>query len=726
MKFFFKKYLFILFSTLSISSEAQVVYKNDNDIKPIGKYIQYYIDSNNIETIQSIKNKPYLFKNSKYDVPNFGLLKTPVWIKLSIKNRTYSPNLMIEFDQSLLENIVFYDFTSHSIFKNTSGELYPFNQRMINYHKYLYDIVILHDSTKTYFVRLQSSKEMIFPIFLGESKVIVVSNMYKNLAFGLFFGIIFSMFFYNLFVYFTVRDHIYLYYVVYILILGLTQATVEGYSFQFLWPNNTYLSVRAFFLFTALINISGIEFVRKFLNIEKILPTHNKVCFALYGVYIVSIILTLIGSFHLTYIILQNFAGLVSIFILALGAIAAKKGYRSAKFFIIAWIPLIIGIIIYVLRDINILQYNIITNYSITFGSALEVILLSFALADKINIYKKEKELSQAATLSALQENDRIIREQNSTLERKVDERTNELVATNNNLNKTLTDLKEAQTQLVEAEKMASLGQLTAGIAHEINNPINFVTSNVGPLRRDVDILVDAIINIESLGLSEVSTDEKQQQIEDYKEEIDLDYLKIEINHLLNGIHEGATRTADIVKGLKIFSRLDEDDLKKADINEGLQSTLTIANNLIGNKIQVIKNFGNIPAIECFPGKLNQVFLNMISNAVFAIQEKFTNQTGGILKITTCNDDQYLTIKIEDNGTGMSEATKKKIFEPFFTTKNVGVGTGLGMSIVYNTIKKHNAEIYLNSTEGVGTEFIIQLNLVFTEPVADYQSEQQG
>ncbi|RYY07087.1 MAG: HAMP domain-containing histidine kinase, partial [Sphingobacteriaceae bacterium] len=196
--------------------------------------------------------------------------------------------------------------------------------------------------------------------------------------------------------------------------------------------------------------------------------------------------------------------------------------------------------------------------------------------------------------------------------------------------------------------------------------------------------------------------------------------------HLINGIHEGATRTADIVKGLKIFSRLDEDDLKKADINEGLNSTLIIANNLIGDKIQVIKNFGNIPAIECFPGKLNQVFLNIISNAVFAIQEKFNNQPGGILKITTSNDDQYLTVKLEDNGTGMSEATKMKIFEPFFTTKNVGVGTGLGMSIVYNTIKKHNAQIYLNSTEGVGTEFIIKLNLVFTEPIADYQSEQQG
>jgi signal transduction histidine kinase len=231
------------------------------------------------------------------------------------------------------------------------------------------------------------------------------------------------------------------------------------------------------------------------------------------------------------------------------------------------------------------------------------------------------------------------------------------------------------------------------------------------------------LITLKIVGLSDNSLEDKQQQIDDYKEEIDLDYLKIEINHLLNGIHEGASRTADIVKGLKIFSRLDENDLKKADINEGLDSTLIIANNLISKQIKVIKNYGNIPLIECFPGKLNQVFLNMISNAVFAINEKFGDKLGGQLTITTECDDVHLFIKIKDNGTGMSEATKKKIFEPFFTTKNVGVGTGLGMSIVYNTIRKHNGQIYINSTEGIGTEFILELQLIFEANLIDYQSE---
>ena len=265
---------------------------------------------------------------------------------------------------------------------------------------------------------------------------------------------------------------------------------------------------------------------------------------------------------------------------------------------------------------------------------------------------------------------------------------------------------------MVEAEKMASLGQLTAGIAHEINNPINFVTSNITPLNRDVDILIDFIGEMEKIGLSDLSVEEKKKQIEEQKEELDYDYLKLEISQLLKGIHEGASRTSEIVKGLRVFSRLDEDDLKKANINDGLDSTLIVINNLLSNKIKLEKVYSDIPMIECYPGKLNQVFLNIISNAIYAIDKKFGEEQGGILKISTSNNEKSIFVKIEDNGIGMDEITKKKIFEPFFTTKDVGEGTGLGMSIAYNTIKRHQGEIQVNSTPGIGTEFILELPII--------------
>jgi signal transduction histidine kinase len=180
----------------------------------------------------------------------------------------------------------------------------------------------------------------------------------------------------------------------------------------------------------------------------------------------------------------------------------------------------------------------------------------------------------------------------------------------------------------------------------------------------------------------------------------------------LAGISDGASRTADIVKGLRIFSRLDEDSLKKADINEGMDSTLVITNNMLNNTIKIEKKYGNIPLIECYPGKLNQVFLNMISNGIYAVRKKYGDKEGGVITITTFNDDHFVHIKIADNGTGMDEATKKRIFEPFFTTKEVGEGTGLGLSIAYNTIHKHNGQIQIDSNIGEGTTFTIMLPLI--------------
>ncbi len=708
-----KLFLSVSFIVLfTLNACAQVVFSGKKDIVAIGGTVQYYVDSSSTQNIKSIQHQNKFIKSTE-NVPDFGLLKVPVWIKVKITNKSNSADLLIEFEQSFLENIDFYYPIGGGYNVNQSGETYPFNSRLINYHKFIYSLNLPTDSTAIYYFRIKSILKMRMPITLGKKESITDSALVKNIFFGLFFGIILVMFFYNLFIYFVLKDPIYLYYVVYIIVVGLVQTTFEGYCFQYLWPNNGFFAIRSFFLLTALVNIIGLEFVRQFLNTQKFVPRLDKLAYVVYAVYAIVIILTLTGNFYTAYQIIQSFASLVSIYMLTISVVIAKRGYRPAKFFIIAWIPLIAGIIIWILGDLNILPYNTFTNYSITFGSGMEVILLSFALADKINIFKAEKEKSQEETLQALKENERIIREQNAMLEQKVEERTHELNESNQELNITLEDLKQAQSQLVESEKMASLGQLTAGIAHEINNPINFVTSNVSPLKRDINMMFDAIELIESVGLSDLPAAEKQKKIAEYKEELDFDYLTVEINHLLKGINEGASRTAEIVKGLKIFSRLDEDDLKKADINEGLESTMVIANNLLNNKIKVVKEYGELPLVECYPGKLNQVFLNMISNAAYAVQKKFGNELGGELAIITTRDAENVFIKIKDNGIGMDMQMQKKIFDPFFTTKDVGEGTGLGLSISYNTIKKHNGVIKVNSVPGEGTEFILQIPIIF-------------
>ena len=226
-------------------------------------------------------------------------------------------------------------------------------------------------------------------------------------------------------------------------------------------------------------------------------------------------------------------------------------------------------------------------------------------------------------------------------------------------------------------------------------------------------MLFNAFNIVEEVGMSDLPVTEKEQKIRELKEELDFDYLTVEINHLIKGINEGANRTAEIVKGLKLFSRLDEDDLKKADINDCLESTMVIANNLLNNKIKIIKHYAVLPLAECYPGKLNQVFLNMISNAAYAVQKRFGENAGGEITLTTSHNDENICIKIRDNGVGIDPQMQKKIFEPFFTTKEVGEGTGLGLSISYNTVKKHNGHISFSSTPGEGTEFNIQIPIIF-------------
>ncbi len=283
----------------------------------------------------------------------------------------------------------------------------------------------------------------------------------------------------------------------------------------------------------------------------------------------------------------------------------------------------------------------------------------------------------------------------------------------NEQLAATITELKSTQAQLTQAEKMASLGQLTAGIAHEINNPINFVYAGMDALHTNIEELLSW-------------TSKENISTELYEE---YDELINETRILIKDIQIGAMRTFEIVKGLRNFSRLDEEEIKKTHINDHISTTLILLRNQIKeNGITVNRELDiSIQPIECYPGQLNQVLMNICSNAIQALiekkrsldkQQKQIEQELNlenkkihtpILTIKTRNHEDYIALIISDNGIGMSEEVKKRIFEPFYTTKNVGEGTGLGMSITYGIIEKHHGKIIVDSKLGEGTTFEIRL-----------------
>lgn len=647
------------------------------------------------------------FARLNSDVPNLGFSADNIWLKFTVTNNSNNTGLLLDVAYPLLDEVTFYSPDDGGVYhKRVTGESRPFCDRIYSHPDYIFDLNIPKNTGKTYYLCIKSAEQLILPISVNQSEDLWRYLDEESLLTGLFAGAIIIMFLYNLFIFLSVRDRSYFYYVIYVAFVGLTQVGIKGFSFKYLWPDSPAFELKSVVLFACIAPIAALLFTKTFLSTKVRAPRFNKVLMGIIIVFVITFFIAIAGYIQLGFLLMQITTTVFAFSMVIASAIVWRGGYRPARFILISWSVLVVGAVIFALKDNGILPYTTFTSYAMQGGTIIEMALLSFGLADRFNMLKKEKETSQAEALEIARENERIIREQNTLLEEKVSERTLEL-------NRSIEDLKQAQSQLVDAEKMASLGQLTAGIAHEINNPINFVTANINPLKRDVETLINAINRIETIALSEAAADEKRKMILALKDTVEFNYLLVEIDQLISGISEGASRTTEIVKGLRLFSRLDEDDLKLADINEGLDSTLIIANNLLNGRITVVKDLGHLPLVECYAGKLNQVFLNMISNAVYAIEKKFGRDIGGEIKISTVLFGDEVTIKIADNGTGMSEETRRKVFEPFFTTKDVGEGTGLGMSIAYNTIKKHKGQILVTSELGVGSQFTMKIPVIF-------------
>ncbi|MBD2743970.1 CBS domain-containing protein [Coleofasciculus sp. FACHB-1120] len=337
-----------------------------------------------------------------------------------------------------------------------------------------------------------------------------------------------------------------------------------------------------------------------------------------------------------------------------------------------------------------------------------------------------EEQTAELAQANALLKKDIIERVAVETALRKSEAQKTRLISSlqkqAEHLEQTLHQLQKTQAQLIQTEKMSSLGQLVAGIAHEINNPINFIYGNLSYAGQ----YVQDLLNLLQLYIKHHPQPVPEIQIE--IEAIDLDFLKTDLPKLLGSMKVGANRIRDLVLSLRNFSRLDEAQQKFVNIHDGINSTLLILQNQLEAKagrsgIQVIKEYGNLPAVECLGGQINQVFMNIISNAIDALEEVFAKeawvkahgeeninyQPPTIWIRTELVGKNQVAIRIEDNGIGMTEAVRCQMFDPFFTTKPVGKGTGLGLSICYQIVEKHGGQLKCVSAPGEGSEFVIQI-----------------
>ena len=699
---FFILFFFFFLVSKEIKSQKLLELKNKTIETNIGQYLEILEDENSkLNFREALENTE--FKNTSNNVPSLGVSSKSYWIKITALNVSEKQDFIIQLSLATIDYVDYYAvYENGQIDSIKTGDCRPFENRQYGRPDFAFKFLLNKNEKITILFRLAGGEQVQAPLNVGEETLMLKSFVNEDVLIGLYVGIIIAMILYNIFIFFSTKDKSYLFYVIYILIVGITQLNFLGYASKYLWPSTTYIANMAVYFLSSLTAIASIEFMKRFLFTKIKCPRLHRYFIVFYFFYYFAMILAIFRLFNWSYQIIQINATLAAVYILFVAWNVSKQGYKPAKFFLVAWSTFLIGVCVFVLKDVGILPYNNITYYTMSIGSALEVILLSFALADRINILKKDKEASQAKTLELLSENERIITEQNITLELKVKLRTEELEASHKSL-------KEAESHLVNAEKMASIGQLTAGISHEINNPINFVVSNIKPLKRDMNEILMVLEKYNDI-TDGVNLKEKLKNINDLKEKLDLNYTIQEINLLLTGIADGANRTAEIVKGLRYFSHIDNDALTQCDVHVGIDSTLSIlTNNITNGNINIIKNYGGFSQIECYPGKLNQVFMNIINNAIHAVLDKKYSGAQGTIVITTKLVGNNVEISIKDNGIGIPKKDLRKVFEPFYTTKEVGKGTGLGLSIVYGIINSHNGRIDIISKENEGAEFIITL-----------------
>jgi len=689
----------------------------------IRQLIEVYVDtSNSLDIDQLLKEhrNGSFIKRSDLDAPLFSFITYWLYIPLSQKDIARSNlGLAIPRQDHIVE---IYFISGNNIEKRNSGffvngnendEIFPVS-----------NIIALPElGNWDLFVRIENINDELPRLNLD--LVDLKSATKKSIALLIFdafiIGMMFLMIFYGLFLYYHFKERLYIYYVTYVILLIFWYLGCFSFGYQIMYwlPRKIYpysdIPIHLGYLFYLL-------FISKFLNLSNTLPRWDRILKILrigvivlvvcYPVYMLVTNRIIVG-----YTILYITTLLFSVIIVVLIVRLFSCKIRFSNIIAIGTSFLIVGLFISSILNVYYDDYTFIYQ---KIGTVMELLVFTFGISLRYRIIEQEKREFQVQLIGQLEENTNLQEKVNRELAQKVKERTDEIAEKNeqltqqneaisqqkDELHSTLEYLKQTQSQLVQTEKMAGIGQLTAGIAHEINNPINYVTTSSNALNNDIKDyhkILDLYAEI-----SEGNVEEKLSEIAQLKEDLGFVEITAETKELLNNIRIGGEKVAEIVKSLRTFSRLDENDLKKVNLQENIEATLTILNNRIGTHIEIKKQFGDNLKIECFPGKLNQVFLNILNNAIDA------TENGGKITVQTQLVSKTCRISISDNGKGIPEEIQNRIFEPFFTTKDVGKGKGLGLSTAHAIVKEHHGTIEVESQVDNGTTFTIILPVIYS------------
>ena len=614
------------------------------------------------------------FVNAGENAPNFGFTKSVYWFRFSITNQTKQKSLLLEQGYPQIDYIdLFTPSLGGGFLEQQSGDMLPFKKRAREYRTITFNLEIEPGESQLVYVRTQTSSSTQLPLKVHTESTFSKASERESTALGVYYGIILVMIVFNALLWMSLRDKTYLSYVAYLTFYLLGQLAINGNALRYIFPESPSLNSIALPFSIFLLFSFVYRFTREFMDLEQLFPRASRAVVWAEQILIVAAI----ASIWVPYSIIIKPAALCAVIIpvtlLAIGIACVRQGYKPARTYLTAWSMFLLGLITYGLKTAGILPSNAFTEFAVQVGSALEVTLLSLALADRIHVVQAKEAASQAALLETYKaldhelSNREKLEEQNTTLQK---------------------DIHLASEQLIQADKLSTLGALAAGVAHDIASPTQFIVGGVEIGNKSLLTMDDRLKAL----LGEES-DEARKVYNTFKEDLN------KTESALADIGLGAKRITNINEAIRNQSRSDtapETFLLKPLIDE--------CTTILGSKLTFCHVETNCDAeLKAFARRshIGQVLTNLVSNAADALLEHSTEKAPSIeIKVEPKKEGIYLSVS--DSGPGIPSNMRDKILEPFFTTKEVGKGTGLGMPICVRIIEAHDSKLEIDDSPKLG------------------------
>ncbi|MBF0474327.1 MAG: hypothetical protein HQK59_00630 [Deltaproteobacteria bacterium] len=687
---------------------------------PLSRHLTYLEDKDNKWSIQDVISAPLAeaFRPAQEEIPNFGLTKSGFWIRISL---IYSPvynraerEWLLEIGYPLLHHVDLYQPNSSGRLEvRRAGAIFPFSHREVSHRNFIFRLKMAPGQPQTIYLHIRSESSVQIPLNLWSPVALAEEVATAQFGFGIYYGIMLVMLLYNLFLFLSIRDITYLYYILYIFGYGFFQFSLGGHGYAYIWPNSPWWAAHSIPFFIGVATFFGVQFTRLFLQTREHVPRLDR---ALNFIRVWAVLVVFL-ALVLDYAISIRFATLLAMFaaitIVITGIITYIRGVHAARYFLLAWFTFMCGMIAYALKTFAIIPANFITTYGIQIGSAMEVILLSLGLGDRINTERKEKFSAQQIALrtqerlvETLQEADKLKTEFLMNTEKKVEERTQELQATLKEIETKNTVLQETFKQLQEAKeatesankRLQELDQLKStflsSVSHELRTPLTSVLGFAKLIRKDFLKLFQPLV------VGDAKRTRKADKVDEGLSII---------------IREGE-RLMRLINDVLDLAKIEAGKIEWRDSAVSLGEVAREAGQAVSGHFLlnpavrlIIETDENLPSVNADRDRIIQVVINLLNNAA-----KFTIE-GEVVVSVTVVPPGLVRVSVRDTGMGIPPQDLDRVFDQFHqvytgeVSRERPIGTGLGLTICRQIIEHYNGRIWVESQPGQGSTFSFTL-----------------